>query len=98
MNEITKEKIQKINTETWNNTLPHDLVDDCYHLALYDPESRNDEDQQEQKDVWIRMHERTESYNEGVLAMSSWLQTEAFRHTGNKTHKLLQILEEHVKK
>ena len=29
MKEVTMAKIQKINTETWNTTLPQDLVKDC---------------------------------------------------------------------
>ena len=98
MREVTMDKISNINTEIWNNTLPEDLVKDCYELALYDSESRNEEDQQDQKDLWIRMFERTKSYEEGVNAMTSWLQTEAFQHYGNKTHRVLQFLQESCQK
>ena len=84
MVEVTMDKISKINTETWNNTLPEDLVQDCYELALYDAQSRNEEDQQDQKDLWIRMFERTKSYEQGLDAMTSWLQIEALQHCGNK--------------
>ena len=91
--EITTEKISKISTDIWK-TLPEDFVKDCYSLALYDAQSLNEEDQQEQKDLWIRMFERTKSYDQGMKAMHSWLSTEAFQHCGNKTHKVMQFLQE----
>ena len=92
------DKISNINTEIWNNTFPADFVKDRSELALYDSESRNEEDQQDQKDLWIRMFERTKSYEEGVNAMTSWLHTEAFQHYGNKTHRVLQFLQESCQK
>ena len=67
---------------------------DCYDLALYDAQSLNEEDQQYQKDLWIRMFERTKSYDQGMKAMHSWLAIEAFQHCGNKTHKVMQFLQE----
>ena len=81
-----------------NNELPEDLFDDCYNLALYDTEPRNDEDQHDQKDLWIRMFECTKSYEEGLSAMHSWLQAEAFQHSGKKTHKFMQFLQEPCQK
>ena len=63
-------------------------------MALYDSESRNELDQQDQKDLWIRMHECTDSYEEGKLAMTNWLKNPAFMHVGDKTHKVLQFLQE----
>ena len=48
MKEVTFLKIEKINDNAaaWNNNiLPTDLFKDCYDLALYDTESRNEQDQ-----------------------------------------------------
>ena len=69
--EVAMDKISRINTDTWHDTLPEDLVKDCYDLALYDAQSLNEEDQQDQKDLWIRMFERTKSYDQGMKAMRS---------------------------
>ena len=57
--------IQRINSEDWPTEFPQDLVEVCYNVALHDSESRNIEDQYEQKDLWIRMHECTDSYEDG---------------------------------
>ena len=95
------QKIQKLsdNAQAWNdNVLPQDLFNECFDLALYETESRNEEDQLEQKDLWIRMFECTQSYEEGLNAMHSWLQVEAFQHSGKKTHKVLQFLQESCQK
>ena len=70
------------------------MVNDCYELALYNPQSLNEEDQQDQKDLWIRMFERTKSYDQGMNEMFDWLRVEAFQHCGNKTHKVMQFLQE----
>ena len=86
------EKISKINTEAWNNNeLPEDLMKDCYELARYNPQSLNKEDQQDQKDLWIRMFERTKTYDQGMEAMYKWLRADAFIHDRNKTHKIMQF-------
>ena len=54
----------------------------------------NEEDQQDQKDLWIRMFEMTKSYDQGMNEMFDWLRVEAFQHCGNKTHKVMQFLQE----
>ena len=54
---ITKEMIQRINSGDWPTDFPPKLVEACYNVALYDSESRNEEDQWDQKELWINMHE-----------------------------------------
>ena len=88
MKEVTFAKIEKINENVgaWsNNLLPQDLFNECYELALYDTESRNEQDQLAQKSSYIRMFERVKSYEEGQKAMYGWLAADAFQHSGKAT-------------
>ena len=97
MAEITHEKIAKINRNpsAWNeNTLPKELHKDCYNLALYNAQSLNDQDQEEQKTLYVRMFKSVKSYQDGLQAMYSWLEVDAFKHQDSRTHKVLQILQE----
>ena len=73
-------------------------MNDCYELARYNPQSLNEEDQQDQKDLWIRMFERTKTYDQGTEAMYKWLRADAFIHNRNKTHNVVQFLQEYVMK
>ena len=47
----------QIDSSDWIDEFPKELVDLCYEVALYDPESRNEEDQWDQKELWFNMHE-----------------------------------------
>ena len=54
----------KIDSGDWDEEFPNGLVDLCYDVALYDPESRNAEDQWEQKELWIKIHKAVALYSE----------------------------------
>ena len=54
----------KIDSGDWDEEFPKELIDLCYNVALYDPESRNEEDQWEQKELWIKMHEAVALYSQ----------------------------------
>ena len=63
MAEITMEKIRKLSNNSLNdNSLPHDLEDECYKVALYDMSSNNADGQKEQKSLYMSMFERTKGY------------------------------------
>ena len=44
------------------------------------------------------MFERTKTYDQGTEAMYKWLRADAFIHNRNKTHKVMQCLQEAVMK
>ena len=66
----------------WLEEFPKELTDLAYQVALYDPQSRNEEDQCDQKELWITLHSdslriyeerRFSSYNcRKILICAPW--------------------------
>ena len=46
----------------------------------------------DQKDLWIRMFERTKTYDQGMEAMYKWLRADAFLYRG-KDAQIMQFLQ-----
>ena len=94
MRGVTREKIKKLSNGTLNdNVLPEDIEDACYNLAMYDIESLHPEDQKEQKLLYMRMFERTKSYDEGRRDVLRISESPAFKHPV-LTHKVMQFLQD----
>ena len=68
----------KIDSGDWPTEFPKERIDFYYNVALYDSESRNEQDQWDQKELWIKMHEATEMYNQ--TAFREGLKADAFIH------------------
>ena len=85
-----------IESGEWPTPFPKELIDMCYNVALYDSESRNEEDQWDQKELWIKMHEATELCD--PLAFREGLKADAFIHHDGVTHKCMTFLQEASKK
>ena len=85
----------KIDSGDWPTPFPK-LIDMCYNVALYDSEPRNEEDQWDQKELWIKMHEATELYD--PLAFREGLKADAFIHHDGVMHKCMTFLQEASKK
>ena len=83
----TTKSSMTINSGDWLTEFPRELSDLCYQVALYDPESRNEQDQWDQKDLWIKMHEATEGCNH--TAFREGLKHHAFIHHNGLTHKCM---------
>ena len=92
---ITKNTM-KIDSGDWPTEFPKELIDLCYNVALYDPESRNEQDQWDQKELWIKMHEATGMYSQ--TAFREGLKAEAFKHHDGVTHKCMTCLQDASKK
>ena len=58
---------------------------------MYDPQSRNEEDQCDQKELWIKLHEKTKFYSQS--AFRDGLKAEAFIHHDGVTHKCMTFLQ-----
>ena len=96
MCEVTNVKIQRLNRypELWNgNEVPSEMFGDCFNVALYNSQSRNPQDQEEQKTLYIKMFEITKTCAEWHQTLVFYLKTPAFKHP-DKTHKILQFLQE----
>ena len=87
---ITKSNL-KIDSGDGNDEYLKELTDLCYKVALYDPESRNEEDQWDQKELWIKMHESAQFYSQS--AFREGLNAEAFIHHDGVTHKCMTFLQ-----
>ena len=63
---------------------------------MYDPQSRNEEDQRDQKELWIKLHEKTHIYRQS--AFREGLKAEAFIHHDGVTqvHDILQNVSTNV--
>ena len=68
------------------------MLSSCFE----DSESRNEQDQWDQKEPWIKMHEATEMYNQ--TAFREGLKADAFIHHGGVTHKCMTCLQEASRK
>ena len=85
-----------IDSGDWKDEFPKQLTDLCYDVASYDPESRNEEDQWEQKELWINMHKPVALYSEtGFL---EGLNAEAFNNHEGVMHKCMTFLQDASKK
>ena len=94
MCEVTHEKLQRLNRnpDLWNgNQIPTELFPSIYNIAAYNAQSRNPQDQEEQKILYIKLFEITKSYAEGQMDSLTFLDNQAFRHP-NETHKMLEFL------
>ena len=60
---------------------------------MYDAQSRNEQDQKEQKSLYIRMFEHTKTYEEGRNGVFRIADSQAFTHP-TLTHKILHFLQE----
>ena len=72
MCEVTNVKIQRLNRypELWNgNEVPSEMFGDCFNIALYNSQSRNPQDQEEQKTLYINMFEMKKTDAEGHQAL-----------------------------
>ena len=58
---------------------------------MYDPQSRNEEDQRDQKELWIKLHEMTHFYCQ--TRFREGLRAEAFIHHDGVTHKCMTFLQ-----
>ena len=97
MSEVIPSKLQRLNRnpDGWNgNQIPFRMFPSIYNVAAYNPQSKNERDQDDQKILYIQLFELTKSYNEGKLDCMTYLENPAFKHP-NETHKLLEFLREH---
>ena len=70
MCDVTHEKLQRLNRnpDLWNgNQIPTELFPSFHNIAAYDAQSRNPQDQEEQKILYIKLFEITKSYSEGQM-------------------------------
>ena len=99
MCDVTHEKLQRLNRnpDLWNgNQIPTELFPSIYNIAAYNAQSRNPQDQEEQKILYIKLFEITKSYSEGQMDSLTFLDNQAFKHP-DKTHKMLQFLQGHIR-
>ena len=80
MCEVTHEKLQRLNRnpDSWNNKIPSEFFPTIYNIAAYNAQSRNPQDQEDQKILYINLFENTKSYSEGQMDSLTFLNTQAF--------------------
>jgi len=100
MKDVTPSKLQRLNRnpEEWNgNTIPQELFEEMYEIAAYDPTSRNKKDMEEQKWLYIELHECTKGYDKLGLTPGRFLdQHPAWKHP-DKIHNMLKFLRQAVR-
>ena len=74
---VTKDSIKsKLDSGIWSTLLPEELIEPCYQVARHNTHSRNVHDMEEQKELWIKMHEATDGYDK--VAFRAGLSHHAF--------------------
>ena len=70
-------------------------MDQCYEVARYNTHSKNVLDMQDQKQLWIKMHEATIGYDQ-LGFRTKGLSHPAFQHHEKKTAKCMTYLRRHL--
>ena len=79
--------------DEWNgNQIPSRLFQSIYDVAAYDPRSKNKQDMDDQKILYIHLFELCNSYEAGKFDSLVYMENNpAFKHP-NETHKMLEFL------